>query len=101
MHARFGKPILVTEFGADTLPGHHAAAEEMWSEEDQARMLDLYLDAIANRPFVIGAHVGNFADFKTGQGILRAGGLNHKGVFTRDRQPKMAAHHLRRRWAVG
>jgi len=30
---------------------------------------------------------------------MRAGGLNHKGVFTRDRQPKMAAHFLRERWA--
>lgn len=27
-------------------------------------------------------------------------GLNHKGVFTRDRRPKMAAHLLRRRWFV-
>jgi beta-glucuronidase len=44
-------------------------------------------------------HVWNFADFKTGQGTSRAGGINHKGVFTRDRRPKMAAHFLRERWA--
>jgi beta-glucuronidase len=49
---------------------------------------------------VIGAHVWNFADFKTSQNILRAGGLNHKGVFTRDRRPKLAAHTLRRRWGA-
>ena len=98
LHARHGKPILVSEFGADTLPGAHSADEEMWSEEFQVRMLELYLDVIERRPFVCGAHVWNFADFKTGQGILRAGGLNHKGVFTRDRRPKMAAHALRRRW---
>jgi len=24
--------------------------------------------------------------------------MNHKGVFTRDRSPKMAAHFLRERW---
>lgn len=28
---------------------------------------------------------------------MRAGGMNHKGVFTRDRRPKMAAHVLRSR----
>jgi len=29
---------------------------------------------------------------------LRAAGLNHKGVFTRLREPKLAAHRLRQRW---
>jgi beta-glucuronidase len=43
-------------------------------------------------------HVWNFADFKTGQGIIRMAGMNLKGVFTRDRRPKMAAHFLRSRW---
>ena len=41
--------------------------------------------------------VWNFADFKTKQGLIRAKG-NSKGVFTRDRQPKLAAHYLRERW---
>jgi beta-glucuronidase len=41
--------------------------------------------------------VWNFADFATTSGIMRVGG-NRKGVFTRDRQPKAAAHALRRRW---
>jgi beta-glucuronidase len=98
LNAKFGKPILVAEFGADTLPGCHSAESEMWSEEFQADFIDRYLDEIERRPFVAGAHVWNFADFKTSQGILRAGGLNHKGVFTRDRRPKLAAHVLRRRW---
>ncbi len=53
----------------------------------------------AKRPFVVGLHVWNFADFQTGQGIIRMGGMNLKGVFTRDRRPKMAAHFLRSRWA--
>jgi beta-glucuronidase len=100
LHARFGKPVLVAEFGVDTLPGCHSAEAEMWSEEYQSRFIELYLDVIEARPFVIGAHVWNFADFKTSQNILRAGGLNHKGVFTRDRRPKLAAHTLRRRWGA-
>ena len=40
----------------------------------------------------------NFADFGTAQAVHRPGG-NHKGVFTRDRQPKAAAWLLRRWWA--
>jgi beta-glucuronidase len=41
--------------------------------------------------------VWNFADFQTSQGIIRVQG-NKKGVFTRERKPKMAAHYLRKRW---
>jgi beta-glucuronidase len=45
----------------------------------------------------VGEQVWNFADFQTSQGIMRVQG-NKKGVFTRDRKPKMAAHMLRERW---
>lgn len=99
LHRRFGKPVVITEFGTDTLPGMHAVPPEMWSEEYQVEYLRRYLDVAARRPFMAGMHVWNFADFKTGQGTMRAGSMNHKGVFTRDRRPKMAAHFLRSRWA--
>jgi beta-glucuronidase len=78
--------------------GTHSQPEEMWSEEYQVEFLRRYLDVAASRPYMAGMHVWNFADFKTGQGIIRMGGLNLKGVFTRDRRPKMAAHFLRSRW---
>jgi beta-glucuronidase len=99
LHQSLNKPILITEFGADTLPGAHSTPPEMWTEEYQVEMLRLYLDTLAQQPFVAGTHVWAFADFKTGQSTGRAGGMNWKGVFTRDRRPKMAAHYLRSRWA--
>jgi beta-glucuronidase len=71
----------------------------MWTEEYQVEFLRRYLDVAAQRPFMAGMHVWNFADFKTGQGTARAAAMNFKGVFTRDRQPKLAAHFLRSRWA--
>ena len=46
---------------------------------------------------VVGEQVWNFADFTTTSGIMRVGG-NKKGVFTRDRKPKMAAQMLQERW---
>lgn len=98
LHQRLGKPLVITEFGADTVAGSHSQPPEMWTEEYQVDFLRRYLDAAASRPFVAGLHVWNFADFKTGQGIIRMAGLNQKGVFTRDRRPKMAAHFLRSRW---
>lgn len=98
LYEQYKKPIAITEFGADTIAGAHGEPAEMWTEEYQAALLAGFLDIAAARPFMAGMHVWNFADFKTGQSILRAGGLNRKGVFTRDRQPKMAAHLLRERW---
>jgi len=94
------KPIIITEFGADTIAGMHSDPPEMWSEEYQAEFLRAYLDVAAERPFMAGMHIWNFADFRTAQGSRRAGGLNLKGVFTRDRRPKMAAHMLRERWTA-
>jgi beta-glucuronidase len=95
--ARHGKPIVVTEFGADALAGLHALPPVMWSEDYQTALIALSARVIRRIPEVIGEHVWNFADFATAQAVHRPGG-NHKGVFTRDRQPKAAAWLLRDLW---
>ncbi|GAA2704096.1 beta-glucuronidase [Actinoplanes palleronii] len=91
------KPIIITEYGADTYPGLHSLAAEPWSEEYQNAYLEMNHRVFDRIDAVVGEHVWNFADFATTPGIQRVGG-NRKGVFTRDRQPKSAAHLLRRRW---
>jgi len=98
LHRKFKKPCMVTEFGADTYAGMHAVQPEMFTEEFQVEFIKAYLDVAASKPFVTGMHIWNFADFKTSQAVMRFGGYNLKGVFTRDRKPKMAAHYLRSRW---
>ncbi len=96
---RWQKPIIMTEFGADTIPGYHGHPSVMWTEEYQADYLRFHLEVAAEREFVAGMQVWNFADFAAVQSIMRVGGVNHKGVFTRTRTPKMAAHVLREFWA--
>ncbi len=96
---RFNKPIIMTEFGADTIAGYHGKPDVMWTEEYQADYIRFHLEAAAEREFVVGMQVWNFADFAAVQSLMRVGGINHKGVFTRTRQPKMAAHVLREFWA--
>ncbi len=95
--ARHGKPIVITEFGADALAGQHALPPVMWSEEYQAALIMMSARVFRRIPEVIGEHVWNFADFATAQAVHRPAG-NHKGVFTRDRQPKAAAWLLRDLW---
>lgn len=96
-HARYGKPVMLTEFGADSVAGLHALPAQMFSEEFQAELLRTYGQVLDALPFVMGEHVWNLADFMTKQEVRRVVG-NRKGVFTRERQPKMAAHVLRSRW---
>jgi beta-glucuronidase len=96
-HAAFGKPMIVAEFGADAVPGMHSWPAQPFSEEYQAETIEKQYIAARRRPWVFGTHVWNFADFKTGSSLTRII-HNRKGVFTRDRTPKLAAHVLRRLW---
>ena len=92
-----GKPLMFTEYGADTIAGFHDTPPAMFTEEYQVAYLRANHEVIDTFPTFIGEMVWNFADFATSQGIIRVQG-NKKGVFTRDRKPKMAAHALRERW---
>jgi beta-glucuronidase len=96
--ARHGKPILVAEFGADTVAGLHATYDQLFTEEYQEAFLRRYLEVIERHPATIGAHVWNFADFRTAQHFRRVV-LNLKGVFTRTREPKRAAFALKELWS--
>lgn len=98
LHNKINKPIMLTEFGADAYAGMHAEVPEMFTEEYQRDFIKAYLEVLDTKDFVCGAHVWCFADFKTSQGDRRFGGYNWKGVFTRDRKPKMAAYYLKAKW---
>ncbi len=95
---KFDKPIIFTEYGTDTMNGVHSVNFEMWTEEFQSDFLKLYHKVFDESEAVIGEHIWNFADFKTNQSIIRVGGCNMKGVFTRERRPKKAAFEVRDRW---
>lgn len=100
LYAKYRKPVLLTEFGADSVAGWHAQPPEMFSEEYQVEMLTRYIEVLESKSYVVGEHVWNMCDYKTAQSVYRVGGMNLKGVFTRDRRPKMAAHQLRAMWGI-
>ena len=89
---------MITEFGADAYPGMHGTNAEMFTEKYQRDFIKAYLEVLDSKDYIFGAHVWAFADFKTSQGSIRFGGYNWKGVFTRDRKPKMAAYYLKSKW---
>ena len=93
----------MSEFGADAVAGLHRSVESVFSEEYQRdllveheRCLDkLYANRTNNGIKLLGSMIWNFADFSTHDSLLRVGG-NRKGIFTRDREPKLAAESIRK-----
>lgn len=96
-YEKYHKPIIMTEYGADTIAGLHKMPPVAFSEEFQCAFLNEFHKVFDQLDFMIGEHVWAFADFQTKQGLTRVDG-NKKGVFTRNRQPKMAAYLLKERW---
>ncbi len=97
-HERYpDKPVFLGEYGADTIAGMHNTTPSLFSEEYQVEFLRAYSEVFDSLDFITGEHVWNFADFATAENIKRVQG-NRKGVFTRERHPKMAAFFLKERW---
>ncbi|MBQ7059459.1 MAG: beta-glucuronidase [Firmicutes bacterium] len=94
---KLGKPLMFTEYGADTVMGIHDTTPVMYTEEYQVDYYKMNNKVFDEFAFVVGEQAWNFADFMTSQSMLRVQG-NKKGLFTRDRKPKLAAHYFKERW---
>ncbi|XP_045171153.2 beta-glucuronidase-like isoform X2 [Mercenaria mercenaria] len=95
----FSMPVIVSEYGADTIAGFHQEPSFVFTEEYQREFLHEYHKAFdkLRAEFLVGEMPWNFADFMTVQGITRVVG-NKKGLLTRQRQPKMSGHLIRDRY---
>lgn len=95
--AQPNKPIMFTEYGADTVAGLHAIDDIMFTEEYQVKYYEANHEIVDQYPQFIGEQTWNFADFETSTGYIRVQG-NKKGIFTRDRKPKSVAFYFKERW---
>ncbi len=97
-HAKYpDKPIMINEFGADTVAGLHAVDDIPFTEDYQVKYYQTNCEVFDRYDFFVGEQIWNFADFETKTGINRVQG-NKKGIFTRGREPKAAARYLKERW---
>ncbi|CAB3370111.1 Hypothetical predicted protein [Cloeon dipterum] len=98
--SQYKKPFILSEYGADALAGYHSDPPTLWTEDYQVALMKENFEAfdqLRREGDLVGEMIWNFADFQTAQGYKRANG-NKKGIFTRDRKPKSAAHALRKRY---
>lgn len=91
------KPIMLTEYGADTIQGMSEFDPVMFTEQYQIEFYKANHEVLDMFSNVCGEQVWNFSDFAVSENIYRVNG-NRKGIFTRDRKPKQAAYYLKDRW---
>ena len=78
------RPIMMTEYGADTVAGLRDSTPVMFTEEYQVEYYKCTMKFLILWITFVGEQAWNFADFATCQGTGRVQG-NKKGIFTRDR----------------
>jgi beta-galactosidase len=85
-----GKPLLVTEYGADADPRIRSFRPVRFdkSVEYTTRFHQYYMDEMMKRPFVAAAVIWNLADFNSEGREETMPHINNKGLLTWDRIPK-------------
>jgi beta-glucuronidase len=86
------KPVIMSEFGAAALYGHHTFDDVHWTEEYQARLIAHALELFHASDMCCGFYIWQFADIRTclEAGLNRARGFNNKGIVNEHRKPKLA-----------
>ena len=100
------KPCIISEIGAEGIYGWRDWNETRWSEQYQARLLEmvirhLFIEPMENKhpSLAAGISIWLFSDFRTSQGLPRilgrGRGFNNKGVVDEYRRPKQAYDTVR------
>ena len=97
----YDKPLIVTEFGADALQGHHGDALTRWTEEYQASVYEHQIAMLEQIPFLGGITPWILADFRSPRrplpGILDY--WNRKGLVSDRGEKKQAFYILKKFYA--
>ncbi len=89
------KPIIISEIGAGAIPGWRDWNEAHWTEQYQAKLLDMVIRHLfMDRERVCGLSIWLYNDFRTSELVSRLLGrprsYNDKGVVDEYRRPKLA-----------
>ena len=86
------KPVIISEFGAAAIYGHHTFDNIKWTEEYQAAVMDKCINLFHNDDMFAGCYIWQYCNIRTCEemGLNRARGFNNKGLLDEYRRPKMA-----------
>lgn len=91
-------PLLLTEFGGDSVPGYRDDLCPLWSENYHARLVEEYIAAWRQHDSVSGGFVFAFTDYQDPSKPMngRWNGLNLKGILDYDRNEKLPCSALKK-----
>ena len=98
------KPLVISEFGAEAIPGYKSFSNAHWSENYQYDLLKTYLDLMISKGFIAGGIVWCFTDFRVSpfdSFLTRGREYNNKGICDMHRNPKISYYIVQsrfRRW---
>ncbi|MFS0868737.1 glycoside hydrolase family 2 protein [Paenibacillus xylanilyticus] len=98
----FGKPMIMSEFGADAVYGYRHMTRVKGTEERQADIIEQNLIAYEKREFVSGMYIWQFCDCRVTEEevgpLWRITTQNLKGVVDTYRRPKLAFETVKQMW---
>ena len=96
------KPVIISETGADALAGHHGVADELFTEECQARVFEQQIAHLADAPYVCGMTPWLLYDFRSErrQTVFNKG-FNRKGLIAEDKRTRKLAFDVLARYYHG
>ncbi len=87
-----GKPVVITETGADALAGHTGAATLLFSEDHQAAVYARQIEILADASYVRGVSPWILYDFRTERRqTMVQQGWNRKGLIAADKKTRKKA----------
>lgn len=90
-----GKPVIITETGADGLAGHHGSEDDLFTEEHMAEVYRRQIEIVKNFPFVKGFSPWVLYDFRTPRRVNRyQRGYNRKGIIAADKKTRKLAYFV-------
>ncbi len=93
--------LLLTEFGADSVPGHYSASRDLWSENYHADLLREVLALATEYPQIVGTFPFCFSDYRDPSKVHNGywNELNLKGLVDYGRNRKLAFAALQTQYA--
>ncbi len=95
-HSPYGKPMIVSEFGADAKAGLRGGPGESWTEDFQAEVYKAQLEMLDRVPFLAGLSPWILKDFRAPFRLLPGvqDGFNRKGLISDTGERKLAFNVL-------
>jgi len=95
------RPLIISEIGAGAIPGWRDWNEVHWSEQYQAKLLDVVIRHLfVDRDRFVGLAIWQFCDCRSSELVSRVmcrpRGFNNKGVVDEYRRPKLAYDMVKR-----